>query len=173
MDAFQLSNSCTAWSHGYPYPMNPTTGAAPHHRASTEPGRWDGVAVMPYKEDGGTHFKSISRQLLYPGGHDLNLELRYFEIAEGGHSTLERHDHAHLVVVIQGCGQVMVKDQIHDLKMHDVVHVPPQTWHQFQANQGEGLGFLCLVNPERDRPHRPETSELEAIREATGEFVKV
>ena len=36
--------------------------------------------------------------------HDdaLACELRYFEIAPGGHSTLERHDHLHSVMIIRG-----------------------------------------------------------------------
>jgi len=128
---------------------------------------------MPYKEDGGTHFKSVSRQTLFHGAHDLNVEMRYFEVSEGGHSTLERHDHAHLVVVVRGSGEVMVDGVVRPIGMHDVVHVPPQTWHQFQANQGEDLGFLCLVNPERDRPHRPDADEVATIREKAGDFPKV
>ena len=116
--------------------------------------RWDGVNVHPYKEDG-THFKSITRQTLFKGGHDLPVEFRYFEIGEGGHSTLERHLHAHVVMIIQGSGEVLVGDEVSSIGMHDLVQIPPYTWHQFRATKGEGLGFLCIVNTERDRPQRP------------------
>ena len=40
--------------------------------------RWNGVPVLNYKEEG-THFKAISRQVLFEGGPKLGAELRYFE----------------------------------------------------------------------------------------------
>ena len=123
---------------------------------------WDGVEVLPYKEDSNI-FRSVTRQKLFGGGFDLPVELRYFEVGEGGHSTLERHEHAHLVVVIRGSGQVLVGDTISDLTLHDMVHIPPMTWHQFRATKGEELGFLCVVNVERDRPQRPGEQRLDEV----------
>ena len=135
---------------------------------------WDGIDIHPYKEDG-THFKSIHRQTIFKGEGDLPVEFRYFEIAAGGHSTLERHQHTHLVMVIQGCGQVLVGDQITDIGMHDVVRVGPLTWHQFRATKGEKLGFLCLVSPDRDKPQRPGPVELDGLRASAkvGDFIRV
>ncbi|MBS1707500.1 MAG: cupin domain-containing protein [Armatimonadetes bacterium] len=134
--------------------------------------RWEGVDVHPYKEDGGTHFKSITRQTLFGGAHDLGVELRYFEIGEGGHSTLERHEHAHLVVINEGCGEVMVGDKISQVGLHDVVHVPPMTWHQFRATQGQPLGFLCVVSALRDRPQRPGDLDLASFSDEARAFVR-
>ena len=133
---------------------------------------WDGIDIHPYKEDG-THFKSIHRQTIFRGAADLGVELRYFEVGAGGHSTLERHDHIHSVMVIRGRGQCLVGDAIYDIAGNDLVYVPTMTWHQFRANQGEPLGFLCLVNVERDRPQRPnekQTAELKALPKV-GEFI--
>jgi hypothetical protein len=45
------------------------------------------------------------------------------------------------------------------------VSIPPMTWHQFRANLDQPLGFLCMVNAERDRPQLPTESDLEALRE--------
>jgi mannose-6-phosphate isomerase-like protein (cupin superfamily) len=134
---------------------------------------WDGVDIHPYKETG-THFKSIHRQTLFPGGYDLPVELRYFEMAADGHSTLERHQHAHLVMIIRGSGRVLVGDAVTEIKEHDLVHVPPGTWHQFRATNGEPLGFLCVVNQERDRPQRPEERHLEVLNEdpIVAEFIR-
>src|ERR1022692_1571790 len=135
---------------------------------------WDGVDVHPYKEDGGTHFKNITRQTLFHGNADLAVELRYFEIGPGGHSTLERHEHAHLVTVIRGSGQVLVGEQVSEIGTYDVITVPPFTWHQFRATKGDHLGFLCVVSTERDKPQRPGPSELEELRvnEPVGEFIR-
>lgn len=135
---------------------------------------WDGVSVLPYKEDG-THFKTVTRQVLFHGGHDLPVELRYFEIGPGGHSTLERHEHAHLVMIARGRGRVLVRDQVYPVGLNDVVEIAPLTWHQFQPDEGEHLGFLCVVSTERDRPQRPTPADLEMLQSvaAVAEFIKV
>jgi mannose-6-phosphate isomerase-like protein (cupin superfamily) len=140
-----------------------------HHHDFT----WDGIDVHPYKEDG-TVFKSVTRQTLFGGGHDLPVELRYFEVAAGGHSTLERHEHAHLVMIIRGSGQVLVGDTLTELGTNDLVQIPPMTWHQFRATKGEELGFLCVVSTERDRPQRPGPDELKAIclTDQISEFIR-
>ena len=129
--------------------------------------RWEGVPVLNYKEDG-THFKAISRQVLFAGGPKLGAELRYFEIEPGGHSTLERHDHIHSVMVIRGRGHCLVGDAIYEITGNDLVYVPTMTWHQFRATTEEPLGFLCMVDAERDRPQLPTPEEragLEALPE--------
>jgi len=123
---------------------------------------WEGVDIHPYKEDG-THFKDITRQTLFKGADDLNVELRYFEMGADGHSTLERHEHAHLVTIIRGRGQVLVGNRVAEIGLYDVVEIPPLTWHQFRATKGEPLGFLCVVSTERDRPQRPDAKEVEEL----------
>ncbi|MCU0316761.1 MAG: cupin domain-containing protein [Fimbriimonadaceae bacterium] len=132
---------------------------------------WQEVGIHPYKEEG-NHFRSITRQTLLPGTPGMPTELRYFEIQPGGHSTLERHHHEHMVVVIRGKGQVLVGDQITDIDLHDVVSVPPMTWHQFQASRGETLGFLCVVNQERDKPQRPSDEEASTLPAQVQKFIK-
>jgi quercetin dioxygenase-like cupin family protein len=148
--------------------------SAKPHVGQSEPFRWEGLPLLAYKEDGGTHFRSVTRQVLFGGG-PAGYELRYFEVAPGGHTTLERHAHPHRVVVIRGSGRALVGGQVHELATHDLVEVPPSTWHQFRAGEAEPLGFLCLVPSERDRPERPGPAELAAIRRnpAAAAFVRV
>jgi hypothetical protein len=38
------------------------------------------------------------------------------------------------------------------------------TWHQFRAGADAPLGFLCMVNAERDRPQLPQAADLEMLR---------
>jgi len=144
------------------------------HIRQTAPFRWDDVPVLAYKEDGGTHFRTITRQVLFEGSAHLGAELRYFEIAPGGYSTLERHDHIHSVMVVRGRGQSLVGAEIHELAQNDLVTVPPQTWHQFRATTAEPLGFLCLVKSERDRPQRPTTEDIAVLRQDAriAEFIR-
>ncbi|HVY15734.1 MAG TPA: cupin domain-containing protein [Rhodopila sp.] len=137
---------------------------SPPFRA-VQPGfRWDGVAYMPYKQDGSAPFKDISRQVLFHE-HDLNCELRYFEMDAGGYSTLERHEHAHAVMILRGSGQCLVGDEVRPVKPFDLVSIPSLAWHQFRATAGEPLGFLCMVNVLRDKPQLPSEEELAALKE--------
>jgi len=132
-------------------------------RRRIAPARWEGVDVAPYKDAGSAPFRDITRQLLFEEP-DLACELRYFEIGPGGHSTLERHAHRHAVIVLRGRGRCLVGSRIHRIGEHDLVSIDADTWHQFRADDDEPLGFLCLVNRERDRPRLPDSAELAALR---------
>jgi|SRR5579883_1524080 len=125
--------------------------------------RWDDVACLPYKEDGLAPFKAISRQVLF-AEPKLGCELRYFEMAAGGYSTLERHEHMHAVMILRGHGQCLVGDAVRQIKPFDLVTIPSWTWHQFRATDGAPLGFLCMVNAMRDRPQLPTEQELAALK---------
>ena len=134
--------------------------------------RWDGVNVHPYKEDG-THFRDITRQTLFKGDSAMPFEFRYFEVNIGGYSTLERHVHQHLVMVIRGRGTVLVGEEVIDIDVNDVIHIPPMTFHQFHANCGEHLGFICVVCTDRDKPQRPDLIAIDSFGLRARELVKI
>ena len=135
---------------------------------------WQDVDVLAYKQHGEAPFKDVTRQVLFEDPQ-LACQWRYFEVAPGGHTTLERHAHVHAVMVVRGHGRVLVGATIFELAQHDLVKVPPLTWHQFRAPADEPLGFLCLVNADRDRPQLPGTEDLEALREdqARRDFIRI
>jgi len=124
---------------------------------------WEDVPCQPYKETGDAPFRAISRRMLF-AEPALGCELRYFEMAPGGYSTLERHEHMHAVMILRGRGRCLLGDQVRMVKPFDLISVPPWTWHQFRATEGETLGFLCMVNATRDRPQLPTERELAALR---------
>ena len=134
------------------------TGRVPHRGAHADY-RWDGVALLPYKEDDRALFKSITRQVLF-SDPEMHAELRYFEVAAGGFSTLERHQHMHAVLILRGRGHCLIGGEVKSLETRDLVTVPPLTWHQFRASKGEPLGFLCMVNAVRDKPQLPGAEDL-------------
>src|SRR4051812_46525127 len=74
------------------------------HRAATDNFGWEGVEQRPYKEDERALYKTITRQVLF-SNPEMAAELRYFEVAPGGFSTLERHEHMHGVAILRGSGQ--------------------------------------------------------------------
>lgn len=132
-------------------------------RSAQDKFRWNGVAHMPYKQDGSAPFRDISRQVLF---HEdaLGCELRYFEMDAAGYSTLERHEHMHAVMILRGHGECLLGEQVIAVKPHDLVTIPAWTWHQFRASAGEPMGFLCMVNVQRDRPQLPTEAELAAMK---------
>ncbi|RLK50135.1 quercetin dioxygenase-like cupin family protein [Alkalispirillum mobile] len=132
--------------------------------------RWEGVPHKAYKTEG-SHFHGITRQTLL--GEDgtqsaLNHQTRYFEIAPGGYSSLERHEHTHTVVILRGEGELVLGRELHRIAAHDCIYIAPQTFHQFHATGDEPLGFLCIVDRERDRPHLPDEQELAELRALPG-----
>jgi quercetin dioxygenase-like cupin family protein len=129
------------------------------HRGAHSDYRWDGVEQLPYKEDDRALFKSITRQVLFSDS-ELHGELRYFEVAAGGFSTLERHEHMHAVLILRGRGHCLIGGEVKALETRDLITVPPLTWHQFRATKGEPLGFLCMVNALRDKPQLPTAEDL-------------
>src|SRR4051794_22051501 len=128
------------------------SGPALHRKARDF--RWEHVEELPYKEDNRALFKSITRQVLF-SDPQLQGELRYFEIAPGGFSTLERHEHMHAVLILRGNGRCLIGRKVVPLAVRDLITVPAMTWHQFRATGTEPLGFLCMVNAGRDKPQLP------------------
>ncbi|HEY1459143.1 MAG TPA: cupin domain-containing protein [Casimicrobiaceae bacterium] len=135
----------------------------PVHRRKTAAWRWHGVEVRDYKAQGSAPFRDVTRQVLFDDPA-LASQLRYFEVAPGGHTTLERHEHAHAVMVHRGAGRCLIGERVYELREHDLVHVPALTWHQFRAATDQPLGFLCMVNAVRDRPQLPSSEDLERLR---------
>jgi mannose-6-phosphate isomerase-like protein (cupin superfamily) len=134
----------------------------PHFRAAEGPGNWAEVPVHAYKQEAGVPFKDITRRVLF-SSPELAGELRYFEMAPDGYSTLERHEHVHAVLILRGRGHCLVGTEVRAVAPNDLVYIPSMTWHQFRATEGEPLGFLCLVNATRDKPQLPTEEERAAL----------
>lgn len=122
---------------------------------------WEGVERKEYKA-GTSNFKDIHRfSLLGDETEELNFHSRYFEIRSGGYSSLEQHRHPHSVVIIRGSGSLILDNELHDLGLHDVIFISPETIHQFHADKGEPLGFLCTVDRYRDKPLIPDDETIQ------------
>lgn len=124
---------------------------------------WDGIDTLVYKQDG-SPFKDVTRQVLYNGAPDIPCQFRYFEVKPGGYSTLEHHEHTHMVMIFRGKGQALLGDEIIDVEAGDFMEIPSHTIHQFRANKGDYIGFLCLVNVNRDKVQLLSPEELEMIK---------
>jgi mannose-6-phosphate isomerase-like protein (cupin superfamily) len=88
------------------------------------------------------------------------MELRYFEIAPGAASRLEKHEHEHYVIVSRGFGYAVLGDTATEIGPNDVVYVGPLELHQFVNRGEEPFGFYCFVDSCRDFSQQPTTEEL-------------
>jgi ribulose-bisphosphate carboxylase large chain len=116
--------------------------------------RWDGVEAESYKATTESWKGVTRRELVGKRGESPRFHVRYFELDPGGFSTLEKHDHEHVVVVQRGHGEVRLGCTLYHVAFGDVVYVAPGDPHQFlnPEDAREPFGFLCIVNAERDRP---------------------
>ena len=125
--------------------------------------RWEGISPRPYKDDPGSArgmaWQGISRSTLVR----TSFEVRYFEIAPGGFSSLEKHAHVHVVFAARGHGQALVGDQVVALAPLDLVETPPWAPHRWVNDGDEPFGFICTVEGDRDRPQPLDDAEWEAL----------
>ncbi|MGD8428545.1 MAG: cupin domain-containing protein [Balneolaceae bacterium] len=134
--------------------------------------QWESIPRKNYKDDTSC-YKGVHRYSLLGEGRDeqaLNFQTRYFEVEAGGYTSFEYHRHPHSVIIIRGSGTVILGDSLHDISLHDVVFIAPETLHQFHADKGEPLGFICVVDRYRDRPSLPDDEMLQ--REIVSEEIR-
>jgi quercetin dioxygenase-like cupin family protein len=122
-------------------------------------GGWDGFESLPYKNVPGSHQGVIRQNLLKEG--DPAFEVRYFEVAPGGFTSFEKHQHEHFVVVMTGRGEVRLGTETSEISEKDLIRVGPGVPHQFRNNGNEPLGILCVVDRVRDRPTLIDSAEPE------------
>lgn len=106
--------------------------------------RWQGVAVESYPDPS---VQAVTKQVVV--GQDdgaRNYSVRYFEIAPGGCSSLDRHAHDHAVVILTGSGRARLGEETHAIGFGDVVYIGPEEVHQFENTGAEPLGFLCVAS---------------------------
>ena len=134
-----------------PPPLHGNHSKVIRHRGGSE---WEGVEKEPYKETTETWRGISRRELVGKRGESTDFHVRYFEIAPGGFSTLEKHDHEHVVIPIRGRGEAQFGCYIYEVGPGDVVYVAPSDSHQFRNPEEaeEPFGFLCIVSAERDVP---------------------
>jgi quercetin dioxygenase-like cupin family protein len=109
-------------------------------------------------------FCGVSRHTLAgPDELPATWELRYFEFEQGGYSSLEKHRHAHFLVVLRGAGRALVGAQVVTCHPFDAVYVPALAPHRWMNAGQEPFGFLCTVDRDRDRPQPLDDGEWEEL----------
>ncbi|MBN1996780.1 cupin domain-containing protein [candidate division KSB1 bacterium] len=75
--------------------------------------------------------------------------LRMIEIESCGYTPKHQHDWEHENFVVEGHGQVFIKDTWYDLGPGSVVFVPPGVLHQYKNTGEQPLKFLCGIPTEK------------------------
>ncbi len=117
---------------------------------------WEGRTPSDYKSSEDLPFKNITRhELIGPFGEQTAFDLRYFEIAPGGYSSLEKHQHTHTIIAVRGEGLLDKNGTQISLKPNDIAYVQPMEVHQLRNDSDTPFGFYCIVDHQRDKPMKP------------------
>src|SRR5919204_573826 len=100
------------------------TVAAPSIPFDPERFCWAGVEERAYKPavggERGMDWRGVKRMRL-ASARDVSaaFELRYFELEPGGYSSLEKHRHVHVGVVLRGRGLALIGGELFDVEPFD------------------------------------------------------
>lgn len=113
---------------------------------------WDSIVRIEYKnpdKDKNTFF-NVTRQNIITDKYGVNFEVRYFECGQSGYTTLEKHEHIHIVLTARGNGKIIIGNQIFNAQPFDIFVIYNWMPHQLINNGDEPFGFFCSVNAIRD-----------------------
>ena len=111
-----------------------------HRREQTG---WEGVAPLQYGDPALSGVRK--HELIGEAEGATRYRVRYFDVPAGGRTARERHPHDHGVVIVTGRARVTLGDEVHEVGEGDVVYVPGDELHCFEALDDRPLGFVCVV----------------------------
>lgn len=106
---------------------------------------WEGVVAQEYGDPALSGVRK--HELIGEAEGATRYRVRYFEVPAGGRTARETHPHDHGVVIISGRARVTLGDEVHEVGEGDVVYVPGDELHCFEALDERPLGFVCVVGP--------------------------
>ena len=138
---------------------------------SPDANSWSGIEPVGYRagrlDEPGQGYRGVTKHVISGDrGEPSKFEVRYFEVAPGGYTRLEKHQHVHSVTIIRGRGYAVVGDDLHPLAAFDHIYVGPMTMHQFVNDADEPFGFICVVDAERDKPQPATEAEFTSLSRA-------
>ena len=90
--------------------------------------------------------KGVSMQILIGEEEGApNYIMRRFRVEAGGYSAHHSHDYEHVVFILSGKGTLFASDDKFRLAGGTSLLVEPNEIHQFRADRGEALEFLCTI----------------------------
>lgn len=97
----------------------------------------------PVNQDG---VKNVEMQILIGKEEESpTCIMRRFKVSAGGYSPHHSHDYEHVVFVVSGKGTLFASGAEHVISAGTSLLVKPNEIHQFRADKGEELQFLCII----------------------------
>lgn len=129
--------------------------------------RWQDVPKVEYKkQQSGNTFYKVDRQNIISSADGVDFEVRYFECGPQGFTTLEKHEHVHIVMIARGQGRVIIGESIFEACLHDYFVIPSWAPHQLINAGDEPFAFFCSVNAKRDKFAQLSKDETEKLKES-------
>lgn len=123
------------------------------HLPASDEYTWAGRPASDYKADQSFPFDGVTRvELIGKAGEQAQFDLRYFELAPGGYTSLEKHAHTHTIIGVRGKGTAWIDGEEVQVRQNDVVYIDTLEPHQLKNPGTEPFGFYCIVDHDRDRP---------------------
>jgi quercetin dioxygenase-like cupin family protein len=112
-------------------------------RRRTGEREWDGVETVAYSDPAVAGVEK--RELIGEREGAPWWRLRHFHVPAGGRTARERHPHDHGVYVLSGRARVTLGERAEEVGPGDVVYVPGDELHCFEALGEEDLDFICVA----------------------------
>ena len=136
--------------------LNITAQVAPQDVLHFDEYQWGKRESIIYKESNELPFKGVRRvELIGKGNECCAFDLRYFEIEVDGFTSLEKHQHTHVIIGVRGTGEVIIDDSTYAVNNNDIVYIKPLSIHQLRNAGDAPFGFFCIVDRDRDKPMSP------------------
>lgn len=91
-----------------------------------------------------------SRQVLISSDEAPNFSLRRFIMEPGGGMPAHTNTVEHEQYILKGKALVGIGEDIFEVAAGDAVYIPDGVPHWYQADEGEGFEFLCIVPNKED-----------------------
>ena len=132
-------------------------------------GTWDTVKKIAYKDVGSSNtFYKVDRQNIISSADGVGFNVRYFECGAHGFTTLEKHEHVHIVMIARGEGRVIIGNVVFEARPNDYFVIPSWAPHQLINAGAEPFAFFCSVNAVRDKFVLLTGDEIDALKQNEG-----
>lgn len=91
-----------------------------------------------------------TRQVLISSDDAPNFAMRKFILQPGGSMPIHTNTVEHEQYVLNGQAEILIGDNIYNVKKDDVVFIPADIPHSYKVINDEPFEFLCLVPNEPD-----------------------
>ncbi len=88
---------------------------------------------------------ALKKVLIGPEQGWENHVMRLFSLKKGGYTPKHSHPWIHVNIVLEGKGTLFLEGKGYEVEKGSVALVPENALHQYRADRGENLEFICIV----------------------------